>query len=250
MRSPRWSTVSIVWGRSAEGRRDERILEHKLTFTGHLVSMFFPGVCFIFLSGLLSDALPNFALGVGFVGFLVLIAWPIFTIVVHVRHDRRLKLQQKQHIPDHRHSAEAQVSASVVPVNDPLFTFVSGVEAVIMMFALPMLLLGGIGVFCLVTLNDEPGTTIVKAVGGAASLGLLGGYLFMLARGRTPSTLRIVGIAVAVFGLAGLIAVGTVLASDGVTGLGDVIMAVTSVVMVASGLWLAITGRNTFKRQG
>ena len=72
----------------------------------------------------------------------------------------------------------------------------------------------------------------------------------MMVRGRTPLTLRIMGIAVAAFGLAGLIAVGTVLASDGVTSVGDVIMAVTSVVMVASGLWLAITGRNTFKRQG
>lgn len=125
-----------------------------------------------------------------------------------------------------------------------------GVDAVIMMFALPMLLLGGIGVFCLVTLNEDPETTTVKAVGGIASLGLLAGYLFMMVRGRTPLTLRIMGIAVAAFGLAGLIAVGTVLASDGVTSVGDVIMAVTSVVMVASGLWLAITGRNTFTRQG
>lgn len=229
---------------------DERITELRLTFTGHLVSMFFPGACFIFVSGLLSEALPGLALGMGFVGFFVLIAWPIFTIVVHVRHDRRLRHQQKRRISDHRNITETQVSASEVPINDPLFTFVSGVEAVIMMFALPILLLGGIGVFCLVTLNDDPGTTIVKGVAGVASLGLLGGYLFMLLRRRSPSTLRIVGIAVAVFGIAGLIAVGTVLRSDGLTNLGDVIMAVTSVVMIAAGMWLAITGRNSFTHTG
>ncbi|TSI12078.1 hypothetical protein [Brevibacterium aurantiacum] len=229
---------------------DERITELRLTFTGHLVSMFFPGACFILVSGLLSEAFPSLALGMGFVGFFVLIAWPIFTIVVHVRHDRRLRRQQKRRISDHRSITEPQVSASEVPINDSLFTFVSGVEAVIMMFALPIILLGGIGVFCLVTLNDDPGTTIVKGVAGAASLGLLGGYLFMLMRGRTPSTLRIVGIAVAVFGIAGLIAVGTVLRSDGLTNLGDVIMAVTSVVMIAAGMWLAITGCNSFIRTG
>ena len=72
----------------------------------------------------------------------------------------------------------------------------------------------------------------------------------MLARGRTPLTLRIAGSAVAVFGTACLIAVGTVLRGDGLTNVGDVIMAVTSVVMIAAGMWLAITGRNSFTRTG
>ncbi|WP_193086653.1 hypothetical protein [Brevibacterium aurantiacum] len=223
--------------------------EARMNFAGKLVCLFFPGAVFIFLSGLLSDVLPGVALGVGYVGFFVLIAWPIFSIVVEVSHNRRLKHQQRHHSPELR-DTETQVLAAEAPVKDSLYTFTSGVDAVIMMFALPMLLLGGIGVFCLVTLNEDPETTTVKAVGGIASLGLLAGYLFMMVRGRTPLTLRIMGIAVAAFGLAGLIAVGTVLASDGVTSVGDVIMAVTSVVMVASGLWLAITGRNTFKRQG
>ncbi|WP_240372680.1 hypothetical protein [Brevibacterium zhoupengii] len=220
-----------------------------MNFAGKLVCLFFPGAMFIVLSALLSDVLPGVALGVGFVGFFVLIAWPIFSIVVEVRHNRRLKHQQRQHGLDPGNTTETQSLAAETPDKDPLYTFTSGVDAVIMMFALPMLLLGGIGVFCLVTLNDDPDTTIIKAVGGIASLGLLGGYLFMMVRGRTPLTLRVVGVAVAIFGLAGLIAVGTVLASDGVTSIGDVIMAITSVVMIAAGLWLAITGRNTVKRQ-
>lgn len=220
-----------------------------MTFANKLVCLFFPGAVFILLSGLLSDVLPGIALGMGFVGFFVLIGWPIFSIVVEVRHDRRLKRQQRQHSSEPGPITETRRLAAEVPVTDPLFTFVSGVEAVIMMFALPILLLGGLGVFCLVTLDEDPDTTIVKAICAVACLALLGGYLLIILRGRTPLTLRIVGITVAVFGLAGLVAVASAVVSDGGPNVADVIMAVTSVVMIAVGLWLAITGRNDFRRE-
>ncbi|GAA1558801.1 hypothetical protein [Brevibacterium picturae] len=217
-------------------------------FKGQLVCMFFPGGLLIVIGASLRDVLPDLGLPLAMLGFLLLIAWPIFTITVHVRHERRLKRQQKR---DSESVAltQARIPSEDLSVRDPLHTFVTTVETLILMFGLPVAFLGGLGVFCLVTAGDDPNQKVLKAAIGVGSLGLLGGYLLILLRGRSPQTLRIIGVAVAVFGLAGLVAVASVLVSEGVTSVGDIVMAIAGVVMTAAGTWLAITGRNTVKRR-
>lgn len=210
-----------------------------MTFKGQIVCMFFPGAILLLLCGTLIDSLPGLALGVGMLGAFLFIAWPIFTVAVHIRHERRLKRQQKAH------ESEA---VSFTEVRDPLHTFVVGIEGFILTIGLPVLLLGGLGIFCLVTVNDDPGTEDFTAFAGLGALGLLGAYLLFLLFGRSRLTLRIAGVALAVFGLAGLFAVAALLGRDGITTVGDVVMAVASVVMTVVGIGLAVTGRNTFKR--
>ncbi|WP_193072959.1 hypothetical protein [Brevibacterium sp. FME37] len=211
-----------------------------MTFKGQIVCMFYPGAILFILCGMLLDNLPGLALGVGMLGAFLFIAWPIFTIVVHVRHERRLKRYLK---------ALESEAVSITEARDPLHTFVASVESFILTIGLPVLFLGGLGIFCLVTADDDPGKESFKAFAGVGSLGLLGAYLLFLLFGRSQRTLRIAGVALAVFGLAGVFAVASVLGSEGITNVGDVVMAVASVVMTVLGIWLAITGRNTFKRE-
>lgn len=225
-----------------------------MTFKGQIVCMFFPGAILFLLCGMLLDSLPGLALGVGMLGAFVFIAWPIFTIVVHVRHERRLKRYLKAHesegvsITEARAPGETLAHMEEFAVRDPLHTFVTSVEGFILTIGLPVLFLGGLGIFCLVTVNEDPGKEDFKALAGIGSLGLLGAYLLFLLFGRSQRTLRIAGVAVAVFGLAGLLAVASVLGREGITNVGDVVMAVASVLMIVVGIWLAVTGRNTFKR--
>lgn len=210
-----------------------------MAFKGQIVCMFYPGAILFLLCGTLIDRLPGLALGVGVLGAFVFIAWPIFTIVVHIRHERRLKRRLKAH------DSEA---VSITEVRDPLHAFVTSVEGFILTIGLPVLFLGGLGIFCLVTVNDDPGKEGFKAFAGVGSLGFLGAYLLFLLFGRSQRTLRIAGVALAVFGLAGVFGVASVLGSEGLTSVGDVVMAGASVVMTVLGIWLAVTGRNTFKR--
>lgn len=210
--------------------------------------MFFPGAVLIVIGGALLEALPGFALAVGMIGFLVLIAWPIFTITVHIRHELKLKRHEKERGSEPVSITQARVPSGDLAVKDPLHTFVSSVEFLIFTFGLPVALLGGLGVFCLVTAGDDPDKQGFKIFAGFGSLGLLGGYLIILIKGRSPRTLRVIGIALAVFGLAGTFAVASALGDAGVSSAGDVVMAIASVVMVAAGGWLAFTGRNTLKR--
>lgn len=226
-----------------------------MTFKGQIVCMFFPGAVLLILCGTLIDHLPGLALGVGVLGAFLFIAWPIFTIVVHVRHGRRLKRYLNEHeseavgITEARAPGENRAHIEDLGVRDPLHTFVASVEGFILTIGLPVLFLGGLGIFCLVTANDDPGKEAFKAFAGVGSLCLLGAYLLFLLFGRSQRTLRIAGVALAVFGLAGVFAVASVLGSGGITSVGDVVMAGASLVMTVLGIWLAVTGRNTFKRE-
>ncbi|WP_125240736.1 hypothetical protein [Brevibacterium aurantiacum] len=219
-----------------------------MTFRGQLVCMFFPGGLLVIIGGAMIDYLHGFGVALGSVGFLLLIAWPIFTITVHIRHERRLKRAERQR--DSEPVSITQVGAPVeeVTVRDPLHTFVATVENLTFLIGIPVTMLGGLGVFCLVTAPSDPGKETFKVLAGIGSLGLLGAYLLLIVRGRSAFTLKVIGAAVTVFGIAGALAVGLVLKEDGITSVSDVVMAVASVVMIAGGLWLAFTGRNTFKR--
>lgn len=216
--------------------------------------MFYPGAILLILCGALVHTLPGLALGLGAIGALLFIAWPIFTIVVHIRHERRLKRYLKAHesepvsITEVRGSVEDSAVEDFA-VRDPLHTFVTRVEAFILTIGLPVLFLGGIGIFCLVTVNDDPGNEAFKAFAGLGSLGFLGAYLLFLLFGRSQRTLKIAGVALTVFGLAGIFGVASVVGEEGLTNAGDIVMAGASVVMTVLGIWLAATGRNTFKRR-
>lgn len=212
--------------------------------------MFFPGAILLLICGTLVHTLPGLAQGVGAIGALALVGWPIFTIVVHVRHRRRLERCLIAHESEPVSITEVRSSVEDFGVRDPLHTFVTSVEAFILTIGLPVLFLGGIGIFCLVTVNDDPGKGAFNAFAGVGVLGLLGAYLVFLVFGRSKRTLRIGGVALIVFGLAGTFAVASVLVEEGITSVSDIVMAGASVVMTLLGIWLVVTGRNTFKRKG
>ena len=210
--------------------------------------MFFPGGLLIILGGALLDHLHGFGVALALLGALLLIAWPAFTITVHIRHERRLKRAEQQRDSEPVSITQVRTSVEEVTVDDPLHTFVTTVENLTFLIGLPVTLLGGLGVFCLVTVASDPSKETFKILTGIGSLGLLVAYLFLIVRGRSAFTLKVIGAAVTVFGIAGALAVGLVLKEDGITSVSDVVMAVASVVTIAGGLWLAFTGRNTFKR--
>lgn len=212
--------------------------------------MLFPGGLLIILGGVLIDHLHGFGVALALLGVLLLIAWPAFTITVGIRHERRLKRAERQRDSEPVSITQVRTSVEEVTVDDPLHTFVTTVENLTFLIGLPVTFLGGLGVFCLVTAPSDPSKETFKILTGIASLGLLGAYMFLIVRGRSALTLRAIGAAVTVFGIAGALAVGLVLKVDGITSAGDVIMAVASVVMIAGGLFLTVTGRNTFKRVG
>lgn len=219
-----------------------------MAFKRQLVYMFFPGVLLIIIGGVLLDHLHGLGVALASVGFLLLIAWPAFTITVHIRHERRLKRAERQRASGPVSITQVRVPVEEVTVHDPLHTFVTTVENLTFLIGLPVTLLGGLGVFCLVTVPSDPGKETFKILTGIGSLGLLVAYLFLIVRGRSALTLRVIGAAVTVFGIAGALAVFTVLREAGITSVSDIVMAVASVATIAGGLWLAFTGRNTFKR--
>lgn len=210
--------------------------------------MFFPGGLLIILGGVLLDHLHGLGVALASLGVLLLIAWPAFTITVHIRHERRLKRAERQRDCEPVNITEVRAPVEEVTVDDPLHAFVTTVENMTFLIGLPVTFLGGLGVFCLVTAPSDPSKETFKMLTGIASLGLLGAYVFLIVRGRSALTLRVIGAAVTVFGIAGALAVGLVLKEDGITSAGDVVMSVASVGMIAGGLFLTVTGRNTFKR--
>ncbi|MGO2861118.1 MAG: hypothetical protein ACTIC1_08185 [Brevibacterium sp.] len=57
-----------------------------MAFRSQLVCMLFPGIVLFIIGGTLLDPVPGLALAVLGAGVLLLIGWPIFSIVVHLRH--------------------------------------------------------------------------------------------------------------------------------------------------------------------
>lgn len=109
-------------------------------------------------------------------------------------------------------------------------------------------MLGGVGALFLFSEGDDPDLEWVKSFVGMSLLGLLGAYLLRLVRRRSALTLRIIGAALGVCGLAGIVAAIASLRGGAITVIGGVILAVACVGLVALGGWAAVTGRNTFKR--
>ncbi|AOP54767.1 hypothetical protein [Brevibacterium aurantiacum] len=215
------------------------------------MSLLFPGGILIVAGGALMDVMPGFGLGIGVLGFLLLVAWPIFAIAVNIRHGQRLKRLQKQRDFEPVSITEATPPSDDLNFRDPLHAFVTTVEQLILIIAIPVLILGGIGVFCLATLHDDPDQELFKLLAGCGALILHSMYVVFLVVGRSALMLRIAGGGLALFGLALTVGVGSELAdAGGVTSTSDIVVGIASVVMVVVGVWLLFTGRNTFKRVG
>lgn len=163
-------------------------------------------------------------------GALLLVAWPVFTIGIDVRCSRLRT--HGQSVPQGLARAEAVVNA---------------IKAAMVVVVLPAVMLGGIGVFCLVTAGDDSDERTFRTIVGIGALVLLAAYLLFVIRGRSPWLLRLAGLGIVVFGVGCLVAVILVI-RDGLTSVGDVVMLVASIVLIAAGLWLSITGRNVITR--
>lgn len=195
-----------------------------MPFETRLLIMFFPGGLLVISAGFLLDVVPDFATAMGILGLALLIIWPI---TAHVRHSRKL---ERGETADHLHS------------------FVSAVERFTFAVVLPSAVLGGVGALFLFSEGDDPDLEWVKSFVGISLLGLLGAYLLRLVRRRSALTLRIIGAALGVCGLAGIVAAIASLRGGAITVIGGVILAVACVGLVALGGWAAVSGRNTFKR--
>lgn len=180
-----------------------------MTFKGHIVSLLFPGGILIVAGGALMDVMPGFGLGIGVLGFLLLVAWPIFAIAVNIRHGQRLKRLQKQRDFEPVSITEATPPSDDLNFRDPLHAFVTTVEQLILIIAIPVLILGGIGVFCLATLHDDPDQELFKLLAGCGALILHSMYVVFLVVGRSALMLRIAGGGLALFGLALTVGVGS-----------------------------------------
>lgn len=181
-----------------------------------IVSVLAPGLILIILGGALIDVWPGPAGAISLVGFVVLVGWPLLVIVTEVRHR----------------------SAARRTAPDPAIT---------LMIVLPVALLGGLGVFCLVTAAREADHPVLRAIVGVACLLLLATFLVLAFRGRSALTLRFVGVPVALLG----IGIGgwaiTDWSADGPT-LGTAVGLIASVALLVCGGWLAMTGRNSVRR--
>ncbi|MGO2861119.1 MAG: hypothetical protein ACTIC1_08190 [Brevibacterium sp.] len=202
-----------------------------MPFELRLLIMFFPGGLLILSGGFLLDVDPDFGTSVGLVGFALLILWPIISITGHARHRAKLKRQEEQVGKEGQVGNEDQEEA----IADPLHSFVSAVEYLIFTVAVPSAVLGGMGALFVFAAGDDPDLEWVKILAGISMWGLLGAYLLILLRGRSASTLRIIGAALAVCGLAGILVVIAVLKEEGITGFGGVLMVIACVGMVACG---------------
>lgn len=181
-----------------------------MTFKGHIVSLLFPGGILIVAGGALMDVMPGFGLGIGVLGFLLLVAWPIFAIAVNIRHGQRLKRLQKQ-----RDFEPVSITEATPPLHDDpdqeLFKLLAGCGALILLSMYVVFLVVG---------------------RSALMLRIAGGGLALFGLALTVG----VGSELADAG--------------GVTSTSDIVVGIASVVMVVVGVWLLFTGRNTFKRVG
>lgn len=170
------------------------------------------------------------ALTLAGVGAAIFLAWPIFTLVIEIRCSALRKLG-------------LEIGSGLGRAQ----TLIARVQGITMLIVLPVAVFGGLGTYCLLTAGADPEQRLGKLAIGIGSFALLGVVLLFLARGRTPMTLRLSGIALAIFGAGGLGLLVPVL-SGGIDSFGDAVMLIASILLLAAGLWLAITGRNSLRR--
>lgn len=163
-------------------------------------------------------------------GLLLLVAWPVFTIIVETRCARR----RRRGLEISSRLAATQRAIAVI-------------QAVTMMVVLPTAVLGGLSAYWLLTAGDDPDRRAVKIAVGTGALGLTAAPLLFFAHGRSPFFLRLAGGGVTLFGIGGLGA-AVFAARDGGNGQGWPVMLLAGVVMICAGLWLAVTGRNRVRR--
>ncbi len=195
-----------------------------------LLAAVFPGACLIIVAGLLLDTFRVFGAMLGFAGFLVLVIWPVIALVVQVRYERR-----------------ASNGREITQLLGRSYALVTAVQKFAIFVGIPVAMLGGVGIYCLVTAGDDPDQELAKFLFGIGALLLLAFYLLFLVVGRTVLTLRLAGVACVVFGAGAVILTITEM-QDGIVSPADVAASLAGLVLLAAGAWLLVTGRNTVKR--
>ena len=197
----------------------------------HVISLLMPGIILTLLGVALIDVSESVAISIALIGVLVLIGWPITAAVIGVRLNRCRRRDEE--LPPGLAKAQS---------------FVEAVTAITMIFVLPVVILGGLSAFCLITAADDPEDSIFKTIVGFAALLLLVAYLSIVAFGRSSLTLRFIGVAVLIFGV--ICVVGTTQEFiDGEAGRRSGTGFIGGVLMSICGLWLTITGRNIWSRK-
>lgn len=171
-----------------------------------------------------------FALILAGLGVVIFLAWPIFTMVIEIRCARL-----------HKRGLEIGLGLGRAQ------TLIARVHGITLLIALPVAVFGGLGTYLLLTAGADPEQRLGKIAIAIGCFALLGVVLLFLARGRTPLTLRLSGLALVIFGAGGLSLLVPEL-SGGIDNFGDGIMLIASILLVAAGVWLAFTGRNSALR--
>ena len=190
-----------------------------------------PGMILIVGGALLGRVAETVAISLYILGVLVLIGWPLTAVIVNVRISRCQERGQ-------------QISSGLARAQSAIET----ASAIIMTIVVPCALIGWIGVYCLVTAADDPEDAIFKTVVGFGTLLVLVAYLAIFVLGRSKTILRMMGVAVLVFGVIVLVGVTQVFI-DGEAGLRSGSGLVGGIIMAVCGLWLAITGRTSWSRR-
>lgn len=195
-----------------------------------LFSVLAPGGVLMLAGAALVRVSEPLALTLAGVGAVIFLGWPIFTLVT----ETRCAALRKRGLEIGSGLGRAQ-------------TLIARVHGITMLIVLPVAVFGGLGTYCLITAGADPEQRFGKIAIGIGSFALLGVVLLFLARGRKPLTLRLSGIALAIFGIGGLSLLVPEL-SVGIDSLGDAVMLIASILLLAAGLWLAVTGRNSLRR--
>ena len=166
-----------------------------------LMTFLAPGMILIVGGALLGRVAETVAISLYILGVLVLIGWPLTAVIVNVRISRCQERGQ-------------QISSGLARAQSAIET----ASAIIMTIVVPCALIGWIGVYCLVTAADDPEDAIFKTVVGFGTLLVLVAYLAIFVLGRSKTILRMMGVAVLVFGVIVLVGVTQVFI-DGEAGL-------------------------------
>ncbi|MBM7768498.1 hypothetical protein [Glutamicibacter nicotianae] len=198
--------------------------------TTRLFSVLVAGALLLAVGAALANPWPFLAGVLAVCGLLLLVAWPAFCIVVEIRTTRRRN--RGLDISPRLTAAQRAIAA---------------IQAVTMLILLPTIVLGGLAVYCLLTADEDPGQGMFKIAVGTGSLLLAAVPLLFFAHGRSPFMLRLAVVGVTLFGAGGLgaAALGD---RDGGAGGGELVMLVAGLVMICAGAWLAVTGRNRWRR--